>query len=270
MKRERLRTIAAIAAAVVISGEPAFAEQVPRYGILVDAATAATQPETRGEVQAEGEAPHAFGTAKWSIYTVAPCDAFVRTGSPVGANNPNCEKIEPIADGGLSIGFPIHLPAGASMQYMRIYYYATSTAVSISVGLYKANAGALTLIAGASPPPVVTNVSYSVGPFSETVDGAAPSGSTYHVLAFMNKAGAAVTGIHKVDIHYKLQVSPPPAVATFSDVPTTYWAYPFIEAFAAAGITGGCGAGNFCPDNTVTRAEMAVFFAKALGLHYEY
>jgi hypothetical protein len=42
----------------------------------------------------------------------------------------------------------------------------------------------------------------------------------------------------------------------------------FIEALAAAGITSGCGAGNYCPDRNVTRGEMAVFLAKALGLHF--
>ena len=31
----------------------------------------------------------------------------------------------------------------------------------------------------------------------------------------------------------------------------------------AEGITGGCGGGNYCPDNPVTRAQMAVFLLKA-------
>ena len=33
-----------------------------------------------------------------------------------------------------------------------------------------------------------------------------------------------------------------------------------------AGITVGCGSGNFCPDGLVTRAQMASFLARALGL----
>jgi len=37
----------------------------------------------------------------------------------------------------------------------------------------------------------------------------------------------------------------------------------FIEKLASDGITGGCGNGNFCPDNPVTRAEMAVFLVAA-------
>ncbi|MBK9209722.1 MAG: S-layer homology domain-containing protein [Anaerolineales bacterium] len=57
----------------------------------------------------------------------------------------------------------------------------------------------------------------------------------------------------------------PPAVGGntgFGDVATDYWAAAWIK-LAAEGITGGCGGGNYCPDNTVTRAQMAVFLMKA-------
>jgi S-layer family protein len=37
---------------------------------------------------------------------------------------------------------------------------------------------------------------------------------------------------------------------------------------ASAGITGGCGPGSYCPDAAVTRGQMAVFLATALGLHF--
>jgi hypothetical protein len=39
-----------------------------------------------------------------------------------------------------------------------------------------------------------------------------------------------------------------------------------IEAIAAAGITRGCGPHAFCPDQPVTRAEMAAFLQRALDL----
>jgi len=58
----------------------------------------------------------------------------------------------------------------------------------------------------------------------------------------------------------------PPAVGAstgFSDVVTNYWAAAWIKQLAAEGITGGCGSGNYCPDSTVTRAQMAVFLLKA-------
>jgi ELWxxDGT repeat protein len=51
--------------------------------------------------------------------------------------------------------------------------------------------------------------------------------------------------------------------STFGDVPTDYWAFLWIEALVDAGITGGCGGGNYCPERPVTRAEAAVFLVRA-------
>jgi ELWxxDGT repeat protein len=61
--------------------------------------------------------------------------------------------------------------------------------------------------------------------------------------------------------------TPPPATGTrFTDVPANYWAAPWIEQLAADGITGGCGGGKFCPDQPVTRGQMAVFLVTAFNL----
>ena len=49
---------------------------------------------------------------------------------------------------------------------------------------------------------------------------------------------------------------------SFADVPSTNNFYPFIENLFHNGVTGGCGAGNYCPNNPVTRAQMAVFLLK--------
>ena len=71
-----------------------------------------------------------------------------------------------------------------------------------------------------------------------------------------------------VEVHWRRTVSPPPANPTFADVPTSDPFFQFIEALAAAGITAGCGNGNFCPDQPITRKQEAAFIAKALGLHW--
>jgi hypothetical protein len=60
--------------------------------------------------------------------------------------------------------------------------------------------------------------------------------------------------------------SPPPPTGVFNDVPTGSFADRWIEQLAAEGITGGCGSGNYCPDNPVTRAQMAVFLVRAFEL----
>ena len=71
-----------------------------------------------------------------------------------------------------------------------------------------------------------------------------------------------------VRITWRRQVSDPPAQPTFGDVPDTHPFYQYIEALSASGITGGCGNDNYCPNAPLTRGQMAVFLAKALGLHW--
>ena len=53
-----------------------------------------------------------------------------------------------------------------------------------------------------------------------------------------------------------------------ADVPVGSPLHQFVEALFAAGITGGCGGGNYCPNAPITRGQMAVFLAVALGLHW--
>jgi len=60
--------------------------------------------------------------------------------------------------------------------------------------------------------------------------------------------------------------SPPSATGVFSDVDLAHWAVHWIEQLAAEGITGGCGGGDYCPDNEVTRDQMAVFLVRTFGL----
>jgi glucose/arabinose dehydrogenase len=60
--------------------------------------------------------------------------------------------------------------------------------------------------------------------------------------------------------------TPPPATGVFPDVPTSYWAAPWIEQLYAESITGGCGGGNYCPDQSVTRGQMAVFLVRTFSL----
>ena len=56
---------------------------------------------------------------------------------------------------------------------------------------------------------------------------------------------------------------PPPCTGVFADVPCPSTFANWIEALAAEGITGGCGGGNYCPQNPVRRDQMAVFLLKA-------
>jgi hypothetical protein len=58
-------------------------------------------------------------------------------------------------------------------------------------------------------------------------------------------------------------VPPPCTPGVFDDVNCGVNPFaPWIEALAAANITGGCGGANYCPTNAVTRQQMAVFLLK--------
>jgi purple acid phosphatase-like protein len=62
--------------------------------------------------------------------------------------------------------------------------------------------------------------------------------------------------------------TPPSATGIFSDVPVSYWAADWIEQLYNEGITTGCTVSplKYCPANTVTRAQMAVFIVRTFGL----
>ena len=89
----------------------------------------------------------------------------------------------------------------------------------------------------------------------------------------VDDAGLCVGGmvsLRKVRVGWTREVSPAPAAATFNDVPTSHPFFQFIEALAKSGITGGCNAAPplYCPDQPLTRGQMAVFLAKGLGLQW--
>jgi BACON domain-containing protein/S-layer family protein len=58
---------------------------------------------------------------------------------------------------------------------------------------------------------------------------------------------------------------PQPAQQRFADVPPSNIFYAFIEQMAVRGITLGCGGGNYCPEQPVTRGQMAAFLIRAFG-----
>ena len=65
---------------------------------------------------------------------------------------------------------------------------------------------------------------------------------------------------------------PPPACVppgTFADVACPGgFAVDYVEGIFAEGVTAGCGSGNYCPDASITNAQMAVYLVKAFSLPY--
>jgi hypothetical protein len=95
-------------------------------------------------------------------------------------------------------------------------------------------------------------------------------GRTYYIN-FLDSDLSDTTLLRAVRIAWARGISPAPGSATFNDVGTGAWYFQGVEALAAAGITKGCNPPTnnlFCPNSAVTRAQMAVFLARALGLHW--
>ena len=67
---------------------------------------------------------------------------------------------------------------------------------------------------------------------------------------------------------YGSSYTPPPVGpgTGFGDVAPDYWAAAWIKQLAAEGITNGCATGTYCPDASVTRAQMAVFLVRTFNL----
>jgi hypothetical protein len=208
--------------------------------------------------------PNTYGISATSVLNLGPDDFAVMYGSTTASLFSNL-AIFPTTSATIFLAAPIHLPAGALVTSVTYYYYDTST-----------TAEPLGYVAGTNTDGITYNYlqpivfpNFSGGPSSVTAVLPTPltiNNSTSHYSIFAELPQD--TRLFRVRVIYKLQVSPAPATASFNDVPVGNPYHRFVEALAASGITGGCGGGNYCPDAPVTRAQMAVFIAAALGLHW--
>ena len=159
------------------------------------------------------------------------------------------------------------LPQGAVIDYIGINNLNDGTPLVVGAALFgRADNGDLEFLAGTSNTPHTDwQTDINASPFGITVQ--LPQSAEY-LLRLEFDASANPQYIGGVHVWWRSTVSPPAGGQTFNDVAITDPGYQYVEALAASGITGGCGGGNFCPDNPVTRRQMAVFLAKALGLSY--
>jgi hypothetical protein len=182
---------------------------------------------------------------------------------------------------------PLRLPSGARIHELCLYGFG-----STSTGFAEVRLDAVKLVPAGAQPGVVsvpgshiffnwqfghgvmcTDPSFSYT-YRETgdVDG---DGNLEHIthrlrVGIQEHEAGINTRVGGVGVFWRRQVSPAPATASFGDVPADHPFFQFVEALAASGITAGCSGGNFCPDSPLTRGQMAVFLAKALGLHWPY
>ena len=214
--------------------------------------------------------PRAFGTSVETLYQVLASGC-----SPIASTTLNAD-INDYFYSTSGVGFvdcPLNLPAGAILEKFEAVVYDANDTKDVLAALgvcptidvtFACNGYGLVGSSGTSAAPFNGYLTSDLSIFGLVVDKVS---NVYHVRVVLQQPDSSVR-FRQVNVFYRLQISPAPGVATFGDVPTSHTYFRAIEALAASGITAGCGGGNFCPNATVTRGEMATFLARALGLHF--
>ena len=114
------------------------------------------------------------------------------------------------------------------------------------------------------PPAAVSPFTDSAGTFFDDINRLAAAGITKGCTATKFCPQEPVTRGQMAAFLNRALDLPPAAVSPFTDSAGTF--LDDINRLAAAGITKGCTATKFCPQEPVTRAQMATFLARALGL----
>jgi hypothetical protein len=242
--------------------------------------TDAIEPAAVAEVGSE-PGPNQFGS-NW-FTKVIPASAFIPASSDDKYSGAGLGYLTSTAGG--NFWAPLDMPPGTEVQQVCIYVRDTSTSGTIwaawgTVRMGDSTEGPGITFQGSNVETGLTATpGYAVlctGPATPVqiravgdVDGDGDTEANWHYVAILASAqpgiewsGASVT--------WRRAMSPAPATATFpTDVPTSHPFFRYVEALYASGITAGCGSG-YCPDNPVTRGQMAVFLTKALGLYWPY
>jgi hypothetical protein len=257
--------------------------------VLLAAMPAATIGQEAGEILLSPAAPVAvenpsvprtWGTSQISYYSVGaqslvPQDStttyvFYQQGLRYATNTT-----------ALPFQAPLHLPSGARIVSLQLEGYDVSIAGEVKAllqvctfdgqtcvpqtGLPICSDAIVTVCSGTPDAPGFATWYTDMTSANIVVDNYY---SGYRVLAGMTTNDGS-TAIGRVVVGYVLQVSPDPPFASFADVPVSHPFHQYVEALLQSQITAGCGGGNYCPDAPLTRGQMAVFLAKALGLQWQ-
>jgi hypothetical protein len=225
-------------------------------------ALAAAQPGSKPEPVS------GFGTQKVSYYRIAAHEFSPQSSdAPYFDGSRYDRKAQQFSSG--FVASP-HLPDGARLVSIEFDYCDTSSP-PLTLGLYFEDMmwdGSLQTPLAYLPSPGdglgCAHVLENIEDLQYTVDN-----NLHQLNVRVVTSGQSSTSFTGAIVGYRLQVSPDPPQQTFGDVPVGHPQHQFVEALAATGVTAGCGGGNFCPNAPLTRGQMAVFLAKALGLQFQ-
>ena len=246
---------------VLVYSQPAFAIT----GEVGAVDTSVSVGNIEEQKAADGLSPMTYGTSD-SIILQIPSAAFQKIQSGAEINEHGNMYVSIV--GGDRAFAAVNLPNGAQIRWLDVYYYDTDAVEDITAFLYE-NTG--------STAPYYTEL--------DTVSSTGTPGYGYansvlstlwtvnnenQYFVYVNTGGSSNVRFKAVNIWYRLQISPAPGTATFTDVSTSHPLFQYIEALADSGITTGYADGTYRPGDYVTRGQMATFLSRALGLHWPY
>ena len=202
-------------------------------GLLVAVGLLGMAGAARGQSGASSPAPRTFGSTSETAHVIgAPefdpvIDAAYGYGGPLGTSK---------FSGAAVMTASVRLPAGAVVTRVELEACDSSMTQEVRIQMFSGTPGPpstgefLTGVIGTGEMEIPGCVFVSAAPLPQAspvvIDN---ERTTYRINASAPSANAALTAVR---VFYTLQVSPAPAVATFSDVPTSHPFFRFIEALA--------------------------------------
>jgi S-layer homology domain len=219
--------------------------------------------------------PEAFGTQDYTV-TMISATSFVPADSSQGSHTSG--SLGRFGDTNVDEHFyaTLDIPAGVVIDYIGLNNLNDGTPGAIGVQIWsRADSGGAPFSTASlsSSPHTNWQTDKNSAPLGVLNAGHYVNGNWWALIVDVEiPSSPNLQFFGWVEVWWKRIVSYPPSVASFNDVPTSHPFFQFIEALKASGITGGCQASPplYCPDATLTRGQMAVFLAKALGLHWSY
>jgi hypothetical protein len=241
--------------------KPAFADEVTDPAGVIDQSEDNSTLETPFDVPELSD--ESFGLNYQ--YTWIPACNFIPASSNVAYSRSNAYIF---VTGGTDYYFwaGVNLPSGAYLSTISLYYYDNSGG-AMSSYFYRATAyttySLLTNFTSSGTPGYATG---SMSPNTTIRNG----DSAYYLYVGLSGAAGSDLRFMGARLYWRRQIrtglSHP-----FTDIGGLSQTFQdSIAALAQSGITIGTSPTTYSPNNNVTRAQMAVFLARALGLYWAY
>ena len=228
-------------------------EQEPAIEVEIDDGAADTLDDSFGQISQATWLPSSDFTPynSTTVYNYAtPGLRYITAGSPY-------------MDAG------VRLPSGARLTVVRMFYDDNHASSSLTLHIYKnrLNVSPFTWtdLVTVSSPSGVDRWDSNAASLNETIQNA-----QYWYQARIVMTGGSATKFAGVRLYWNRQIRPGLA-HPFTDIGhlPQLWR-DSIAALKASGITSGTTPTTYSPDANLTRGQMAVFLAKALGLYWSY